>query len=75
MQVASARAAPLAPHSLQPTHRRGQVADRIKKHMTQRVPRILPPDVESTVKDWASNVESLVDKVVSGEAAQPWGYT
>lgn len=47
---------------------RVQVADRIKKHMTQRVPRILPPDVESTVKDWASNVESLVDKVVSGEA-------
>lgn len=46
-----------------------QVADRIKKHMTPRVPRILPADVETTVKDWAANVEGLVDKVVSGKSA------
>ncbi|KAI7842879.1 hypothetical protein COHA_003496 [Chlorella ohadii] len=45
-----------------------QVADRIRKHMSERVPRILPPEVEQSVKDWASGVEALVDKVVSGEA-------
>ncbi|EFN53676.1 hypothetical protein CHLNCDRAFT_136458 [Chlorella variabilis] len=45
-----------------------QVADRIRKHMVDAVPRILPVEVEDRVKDFASNVESLVDKVVSGEA-------
>lgn len=45
-----------------------QVADRIKKHMGHRVPRILPPEVGQNMKDLAANVESLVDKVVSGEA-------
>ncbi|PSC70048.1 choline-phosphate cytidylyltransferase 2 [Micractinium conductrix] len=46
-----------------------QVADRIKKHIMPRsVPRLLPPDVEENVKNWASSVEGLVDKVVSGEA-------
>lgn len=43
-----------------------QVADRIRKHMVDAVPRILPVEVEDRVKDFASNVESLVDKVVSG---------
>jgi hypothetical protein len=43
-----------------------QVADRIRKHMVERVPRLLPAEVEDRVKDFASNVEGLVDKVVSG---------
>jgi hypothetical protein len=34
--------------------------------MVDRVPRILPVEMEDKVKDFASNVESLVDKVVSG---------
>ena len=48
------------------------MADRIKKHMGARV-RILPPGVEKNVKDFAQNVESLVDKVVSGERSQEGG--
>ena len=48
-----------------------QVADRIKKHIMPRsVPRLLPPDVEENVKNWASSVEGLVDKVVSGESCR-----
>lgn len=46
-----------------------QVADRIRKHMVERVPRLLPAEVEDRVKDFASNVEGLVDKVVSGGCA------
>ena len=42
-----------------------QVADRIKKHMSDT--RIIPREVEKNVKDFAQNVENLVDKVVSGE--------
>ncbi|KAL4857005.1 Choline-phosphate cytidylyltransferase 2 [Chlorella vulgaris] len=49
-------------------NQRLQVAGRIRKHMVDRVPRILPVEMEDKVKDFASNVESLVDKVVSGEA-------
>ncbi|GAB4815927.1 hypothetical protein N2152v2_002973 [Parachlorella kessleri] len=45
--------------------RRLQVADRIKKHMSDT--RIIPREVEKNVKDFAQNVENLVDKVVSGE--------
>ncbi len=37
------------------------------KHMVDRVPRILPVEMEDKVKDFASNVESLVDKVASGD--------
>ena len=47
------------------------LADRIKKHMGARV-RILPPGVEKNVKDFAQNVESLVDKVVSGKRERLW---
>lgn len=39
-----------------------QVADRIRKQVAGRVPRILPPQVEEQVK-------GLVDRVVSGERA------
>ena len=42
-----------------------QVADRIKKHMGGGV-RMLPLEMERNVKDLASGVEQLVDKVVSG---------
>lgn len=44
-----------------------QVADRIKKHMSEGKVRLVPVEVEKNVKDFAQNVENLVDKVVSGE--------
>ena len=47
--------------------RRLAVADRIKKDMGHAVVRILPRDaLEKGVKEFASNVEGLVDKVISG---------
>lgn len=49
------------------------MADRIKKHMSESRVRILPREVEKNVKDFAQNVENLVDKVVSGECAEPAG--
>ena len=63
-QHTPARSTPLLPYLI-------QVADRIKKHMGARV-RILPPGVEKNVKDFAQNVESLVDKVVSGKRERLW---
>jgi hypothetical protein len=45
------------------------VADRIKKHMSDTKVRMIPREVEKNVKDFAQNVENLVDKVVSGESS------
>lgn len=58
-------ALPTPPHP--PSFSPPQVADRIRKHMVDRVPRILPVEMEKNVKGFVDNVESLVDKVVSGE--------
>ncbi|KAL6771668.1 hypothetical protein ACKKBG_A27335 [Auxenochlorella protothecoides x Auxenochlorella symbiontica] len=43
-----------------------RVADGIRKHMNPRL-RVLPAEVERNVKDFATSVESLVDKVASGD--------
>ena len=50
---------------------RKQVADRIRKHVTvagsKIVPKIPVDEVEKNVQGFASTVETLVDKVMSGE--------
>lgn len=46
--------------------RRHAVADGIRKHMRPRL-RALPAEVERNLKEFATSVESLVDKVASGD--------
>jgi choline-phosphate cytidylyltransferase len=45
---------------------RQEVADRIRRHVSSKIPPLIP-DVERNVQGFAATVESLVDKVVSGE--------
>lgn len=51
-------------------NQRLQMATRVKKTVTDRVRYIMPREMEKSMKEFAANMETLMDKLVKGELGQ-----